>query len=108
VVFSKPPGEVIAMVESLADKAAGRSTRQWLTEAEHDTVLIPVLNEQWTFIDGVPALVAINGASGSEQTENIYIAHGLKTLAVRFPHIQEAGVRSVCQQMLSTFRFSAH
>jgi hypothetical protein len=96
------------MVESLADKAAGRSTRQWLTEAEHDTVLIPVLNEQWTFIDGASALVAINGASGSEQTENIYIAHGLKTLAVRFPHIQETGVRSVCQQMLSTFRFSAH
>jgi hypothetical protein len=106
VAFSRSSGEVVAMIEPLADKRAGQNTRQWLAEVEHDTVLIPVLSEQWTFIDGAPALVATNGASSSEQTENIYIARGLKTLAIRFPHTQEVGIRSVCQQMLSTVRFS--
>jgi hypothetical protein len=96
------------MIESLADRGAGRSTRQWLTEVEHDTVLNPLVSEQWTFIDGAPALIAINGASSSEQTENVYIARGLKTFAIRFSHIKETSIRPVCEQMLSTFRFSAH
>lgn len=106
VAFSEPSGQIIVMVESLADKTAGLSSRKWLTEIAHDTVLSPPLSEQWTFVDGAQALTAINGASGSLQTENIYVAHGLKTFAIRFPHIRDSSIRSLCQQMASTFRWS--
>jgi hypothetical protein len=106
VAFSDSSGRVAIMIEPLADKREGRSTVQWLTEVARDTVASPVASERWAFVDGAPALIAINGAPGSEQTENVYVERGLKTLAVRFPHIQEASLRSLCEQMLSTLRFS--
>jgi hypothetical protein len=107
VAFSRFSGQIIVMIEPLADKGVGLSTSQWLNEVGHDTVLSPVFSEQSTFIDGVPALIVVNGRSDSEKTENIYISHGAKTFAVRFPRIQDASIRSICHQMLSTFRFSS-
>lgn len=106
VAFSAS-GEVYVVIEPLADKSAARNTQQWLDEVQHDTVLSPVVKKQWMFIDGVPALKVVNGASDSDRTENVYIAHGTKTLAVRFSNIHDSRTRSICQQMLSTFRFSS-
>ena len=106
VAFSASSGEVLIMIEPLADKTAGQSTQQWLNEVEHATVLTPALTEDWLFIDGVPALKVINGA-GSVRTENIYIAHGAKTLAIRLSDIRDSRTRSICEQILSTFRFSS-
>jgi hypothetical protein len=104
VAFSRS-NHVLAMVEPLADTPSGESTRQWLNEVARDTILSPVLKEQWTSVDNEPALIVINGASDSDQAENIYVARGGKTFAIRFPQVQDAKVRSVCEQMLSTFRF---
>jgi hypothetical protein len=106
VAFSTSSGQIIVMIEPLADKGAGLSTSQWLSEVGHDTVLSPILSEQSTFIDGALSLIVVNGKADSEKTENIYISHGARTFAVRFPHIQDASIRSICRQMLSTFRFS--
>jgi hypothetical protein len=106
VVFSKPSGQVVVRIEPLADKDEGLSTRGWLNEVEHDTALSPILSEQEGFVDGAPALIVVNGALGFDRTENIYISHGKKTFAVRFPHTEDSGICSICQHMLSTFRFS--
>jgi hypothetical protein len=108
VAFSRSSGEVLVMIEPLADKRPARNTRQWLSEVAHETVLSPVVSEQWTFIDGALALTVTNGASASDKTDNIYIVHGVKTFAIHFPHIADAGVRAICEQILSTFRFSSH
>jgi hypothetical protein len=106
VFFSTASGEVHVMLDPLADKSAKRSTRQWLNQVQRATVLNPVLSKRWMFIDGVPALKVVNGTSDSDRTENIYLAHGAKTLAIRFSDIGDAPMRSICQQMLSTFRLS--
>jgi hypothetical protein len=106
VAFSRPSGEVVAMIEPLAEKGAAQSPRQWLSDVARDTILVPKLSEEWTTIDGAPTLVVFNGTSSSAKTENIYILHGAKTFAVRFPHIQDAAIRAICERMLSTFRFA--
>lgn len=108
VSFSAPSGQILVMIDPLADKNAQEDTRQWLHEVGHDTVLSPVRSEDWAFIDGALALIVMNGPADATGTENTYIAHGVKTFAVRFPHIQEASIRSTCRQMLSTLRFSWH
>ena len=107
VAFSKPSGEVVAMIEPLAEKNAAQSPRQWLSGVARDTILIPKLSEEWTTIDGAPALVVFNGTSNSDKAENVYILHGAKTFAVRFPHIQNVAIRAVCERMLSTMRLPA-
>jgi hypothetical protein len=94
------------MIEPLAEKGAGESTQRWLSEVAHDTVLAPTRSEQWMFIDGEPALRVVNGTSDSESTENVYVVHGAKTFAIRLSGPHDARSRSVCQQVLSTFRFS--
>jgi hypothetical protein len=108
VALSRSSGEVVVMIEPLADKRLARNTRQWLSEVAHETVLSPVASEQWIFIDGALALTVTNGASASDKTENIYIVHGVKSFAIHFPHIVDASVRAICEQILSTFRFSSH
>jgi len=107
VDFSGSSGQVWVMIEPLADRRAGQSIQQWLDEVQHITVLSPALSKQWVFIDGAPTLRVMNRPSDSGGTENNYVAHGLKTFAIRFPHIQDARMHSLCEQMLSTLRFSS-
>jgi hypothetical protein len=107
VDFSGSSGKVLVMIEPLADKTVPAGSREWLNTVEHATVLAPILSEEWIFIDGALALRVVNGDSDPGTTEAIYILNGVKTFAVRFPHIEDPRLRSVCRQMLSTFRFSA-
>lgn len=105
VAFSKSD-HVLAMVEPLADAPAGQDTRKWLREVARDTILSPVLKEQWKSVDNESALMVTNGVSESDQSQNVYVVHRGKTFAIRFPDVKDVGVRLVCEQMLSTFRFS--
>lgn len=105
VAFSGSSGQVVVMIEPLADRRDGLSAIQWLTELAHDTVSSPAVSERRTFIDGAPSVIVMNGAAGSNMTENIYVENGVKTVAIRFPHTADTSILSTCEQMLSTFRF---
>ena len=106
VAFSRRSGEVIALIEPLADKIVSQSSRQWLSDVARDTILSPILSKEWVSTPGALELVVVNGDSKSDKSENVYILHGVKTLAVRIPHVQDIGVRSISKRMLSTFKFT--
>jgi hypothetical protein len=108
VAFFRSSGEVVAMVEPLADKSPTLSAREWLSGVARGSILSPIISEEWTSIEGAPTLIVVNGGPDSDRSENVYVLRGAKTWAVRFPDIRDAGVRTLCRRMLSTFSFSPH
>lgn len=107
VTFASPQFGGSIMVERLADKPAGRSVDSWLHEVSRNTVAGRRANEEWIYLDGVPALRVENRDDrNSLESENLYVVSGLKTFAIRAADSGQAQFHRVFRQMLSTFRFT--
>lgn len=92
------------MIEPLADKPPDHALADWLKAVARDTVLVPVINDEWIEVDGIRALKVRNGGAG-RASDNIYFVHGLKTFAVRSPDVQSKNYR-LYLEILGTFHFS--
>ena len=90
-----PSSNEMIMIERLADKPDGKAAEAWLQEVAKDTILTPILGEQWTTLGGSKALKVAN-----ERGENIYAVDGSLTIAIRYARPAQA-----MTLIISTFRF---
>lgn len=101
VVFTDPSTNDSMMIEPLRDKPSDLSIGDWLQDLSKTTIANASVSDQWTFIDGRPALKTVNKGANSNETSNFYLVNGPKTFAIRISNANNA----LFQQVLSTFRF---
>jgi hypothetical protein len=106
VTFSDPSTAESIMIERLADKPADQTVDKWLQESSHDTVANLRVNDEWIYLDGMPALKVKNRKPDSGESESVYIVNGSKTFAIRASSTQTRSFYLLYRQMLSTFRFA--
>lgn len=100
---SSVPGSLI--IERLADKPTNETVDKWLSETSRDTVANSVVDEEWMYLDGMPTLKVRNRGPGLSESENLYVAYGSKTFAIRASGTQDKKFYRLYLQMRSTFRF---
>ena len=104
VYFSDPTaGAIVIDVDQFIDKPPNYEAKEWLSKLKHDVVLRPIVSEEWTSIDRVPAL-KVTYTSDYVRT---YVVNDSKTFAIDSPSDFRGNpsLERVYQQMLSTFRF---
>lgn len=104
VIFSEASGSDSVLVEPLADKPPDKDLRVWLLELGK-TSAGNRMGEEWFYLDGRLALRVTNQAPGST-SENVYVANGSKSLAIRISSSDPESFYPAARQALSTFRFS--
>lgn len=103
VTIFEPSTKTMVMIEHLIDKPVEEDVEPWLKEVSRDTILSPLISEEWIVLDHKKALKVINGNLDSTKSENIYVLYGPKTFAIRTD--RNTLSYATYQRMLSTFKF---
>ena len=104
VTLYNPSTKEHIMIAHLIDKPPDQTVEQWLHDVKM-MVFIPLVSEEWIFLNGTRALKVINRRADSTEIEYIYIVHGSKTFAISTN--RNTPSYPLYQRMLSTLRFTS-